>query len=267
MRDHYVALSLALLLALARVTTPQELPPHGAVVAKSGAVFSVLDYGASTSATDNTASVQAAISACQQGGGGVVEFPAGTYRLAGTLTMSSSHVWLRGVGRGTTKLLFDNDAADCIVVGNHIPRQPPVGAGQVSSNRITDLTIVHGKKTAGRTVAVINHADFILEKVTIDHCVVGVYAERINNVLLRDVIIIPDNKGALDQAGVRWSSWVGVWWDTPPNPADPSARSDVLYFDNVNVNCHSVPGTGVLWDGMSDTFIINYSRSAPLGGC
>ena len=259
MREHHVAMPVALFLALARVVTAQAMLPQAAV-ANGGAVFGVLDYGASTSAADNTAAVQAAISACQKGGGGIVEFPAGTFRIAGTLIMSSNHVWLRGVGRGAARLFFDNGGADCIVVGNRIPSKPPVAAGQLSSNKITDLTFVHGKKTAGRTVAVINHADFILEKVTIDHCVVGVYAERINNVLLRNVIIIPDNKGALDQADVRWSSWVGVWWDTPPNPDDPSARSDVLYFDNVNVNCNSAPGTGVLWDGMSDTFIINYAN-------
>ena len=78
--------------------------------------------------------------------------------------------------------------------------------------------------------------------------------------VLRDVIIIPDNKGAARSAGRSWSSWVGVWWDTPPNPADPSSRSDVLYFDNVCINCNSAPGTGVLWDGMTNTFIINYAN-------
>ena len=51
-----------------------------------------------------------------------------------------------------------------------------------------------------------------------------------------------------------------VWWDTPPDPADPSSRSDVLYFDNVNVNCNTAPGTGVLWDGMTNTFIIAYAN-------
>ena len=74
------------------------------------------------------------------------------------------------------------------------------------------------------------------------------------------MIIIPDNQGRLDRPDVPWSSWVGVWWDTPPDPADPSSRSDVLYFDNVSVNCNSAPGTGVLWDGMTNTFIISYAN-------
>ena len=260
MRERNVALLVAILLSFTRVAAAQAAPPHGAGMAKPGAVFNVLDYGASAAAADNTAAVQAAIHACQKTGGGIVEIPTGTFRFSGTLTMTSNHVWLRGVGRSATTLFFDNGGADCIVVGNHIPPKPPIAAEQRTSNKITDLNIVHGRKTAGRTVAVINHADFILEKVTIDHCVVGVYAERINNVVLRDIIIIPDNKGALDKAGTRWSSWVGVWWDTPPNPDDPSARSDVLYFDNVCINCNSAPGTGVLWDGMTNTFLINYAN-------
>ena len=189
-----------------------------------------------------------------------MELPTGVFRLTGTLTMSSNHVWLRGPGQSAATLYFDNGGADCIIVGNRKPSKPPIASSELRCNKITDLNIVHGTKTAGRTVAIINHFDFILEKVIIDHCVVGVYAERTNNVVLRDVIIVPDNKGALDRAGVPWSSWVGVWWDTPPDPADPTSRSDVLYFDNVDVNCNAAPGTGVLWDGMTNTFIINYAN-------
>lgn len=229
-------------------------------LAKTDVVFNVADFGASASAKDNTVSVQAAIKACQEKGGGVVQFPSGGFRFAGTLLMDGNNVWLRGVGRSATTLDFDNGAADCVVIGNRIPPAPPISAWQTSSNKITDLNIAHGRKTAGRTVAVINHADFLMEKVTVDHCVVGVYAERINNVVLRDVVIVADNPAALDKPTTRWSSWVGVWWDTPPNPKDPSARSDVLYFDNVCVQMNSAPGTGVLWDGMTNTFLINYAN-------
>ena len=210
-------------------------------IPRSGAIYSVIDYGAAASASDNTAAVQRAIDACQKVGGGIVEIPTGVFRFTGTLRLTSNRVWLRGVGRGATTLVFDNGAADCLVVGNRMPEKPPVAAAQLSSNRITDLNIEHGRKTAGRTVAVINHADFILEKVTIDHCVVGVYADRINNVVLRDVVIIPDNKGAADNPATPWSSWVGVWWDTLPNPDDRTSRSDCLIFDNVTVNCNAVP--------------------------
>jgi hypothetical protein len=246
------------MLASAPAVTSAGKPVADSV--KPEAVLSVLDYGASASAADNTVATQAAIKACQEAGGGIVQFPVGTFKFTGTLIMNGNNVWLRGVGRSATSLLFDNGAADCIVVGNRIPPTPPIGAWQTASNKITDLSIVHGAKRAGRTVAVINHADFILEKVTIDHCVVGVYAERINNVLLRDVVIVADNPAAVNKKEVPWSSWVGVWWDTPPNPNDPSARSDVLIFDNVCVQLNNAPGTGILWDGMTNTFEINYAN-------
>jgi hypothetical protein len=256
MRSYYLTALAVFLLPLVADVTVADGPSHSS----PDAVFRVLNYGASVSAADNTAVTQAAIDACAKAGGGIVQFPAGSFRIAGTLKMAANYVWLRGVGRNATTLVFENGGADGIVVGNRIPAKPPVAGGELRGNRISDMCLAHGTKTAGRTVAVINHADFFLEKVTIDHCVVGVYASRINNVVLRDVVIIPDNKGAANQPGTAWSSWVGVWWDTPPDPNDPSARSDILYFDNVCVNCNSAPGTGVLWDGMTNTFLINYAN-------
>lgn len=236
----------------------------GLPAAAQKTIYDVTVYGAFPALADNTPAVQSAIDACQTAGGGTVEFPAGNFSFTGTLKMSSNGVWLRGAGRGATRLTFNNDASDCIVVGNRIPPTPPISALQTTSNRITDLLIQHGAKTAGRTVAVINHADFIMEKVTIDHCVVGVYANRINNLLLRDVLIVADNPSALDKGNENWSSWVGVYWDTPPDSNDPTSRSDVLIFSNLVVQMNKAPGTGVLWDGMTNSLEINYA--AILGG-
>ena len=160
-----------------------RIPVAGAV--RPGAVFHALDHGISASAADNTPAIQAAIEACGKAGGGIVQLPAGVFRLTGTLAMASSHVWLRGAGRAASTLLFDNGAADCIVVGNRKPARPPAASTELRCNKVTDLNMIFGTKTAGRTVAINNHFDFILEKVTIDHCVVGVHAERTNNVVLR----------------------------------------------------------------------------------
>jgi hypothetical protein len=172
----------AFLAGTSSVTGQEAARPAAASGARPGAIFNALDHGVSASAADNTAAIQAAINACQKAGGGIVQLPAGVFRLTGTLTMTSNHVWLRGPGRAAATLFFDNGAADCIVVGNRLPARPPIAAGELRSNKITDLNIVFGTKTAGRTVAIINHADFI---------------------------------------------------------------------------CNSAPGTGVLWDGMTNTFIIN----------
>jgi Pectate lyase superfamily protein len=234
--------------------------PAGENAADKGPVFHATDYGVATASADNTAALQSAINACQEAGGGAVELPQGRFTVKGTLRLSSNNVWLRGMGRRTTVLYFDNGGADGIIVGNRIPAKPPIAAAELHGNRISDMLMGHGKKTAGRTVAIINHTDFVMEKVLMDHCVVGVYAERINNVILRDVQIIADNAAALDLADVPWSRWVGVYWDTPPSESDRTSRSDVLYFSNVGVQMNNVPGTGVLWDGMCHTLIINYAN-------
>ena len=259
---HFIALPLVAVcfaIALAGCGRAVSAPTAGDPGDK-GSVFHATDYGVSTASADNTAALQSAINACQEAGGGAVELPHGRLIIKGTLKLSSNNVWLRGMGRRTTVLYFDNGGADGIVVGNRIPAKPPIAAAELHGNRITDMLMAHGKKTAGRTVAIINHTDFVMEKVLMDHCVVGVYAERINNVVLRDVQIIADNPGALDKPDVRWSSWVGVYWDTPPNANDPTSRSDVLYFNNVGVQMNNAPGTGVLWDGMCHTLIISYAN-------
>lgn len=60
--------------------------------------FSVKDFGArGDAATDDTAAVQAAITACGAAGGGVVFFPEGEYRVS-QITITSSRVQLRGCG-------------------------------------------------------------------------------------------------------------------------------------------------------------------------
>ena len=62
--------------------------------------YNVLAYGAdNTGATDTTTAVQAAITACSSGGGGVVYFPQGTYKIASTLNVSSTGMIFQGDGR------------------------------------------------------------------------------------------------------------------------------------------------------------------------
>lgn len=69
--------------------------------------FDVHDFDAHPSRDDNTAAFQAAIDAASDAGG-VVWIPAGTYRLADTLTITGSHVVLRGEGPTRSKLRFTN---------------------------------------------------------------------------------------------------------------------------------------------------------------
>ncbi|HSO33864.1 MAG TPA: glycosyl hydrolase family 28-related protein, partial [Labilithrix sp.] len=78
-----------------------EKPP----ASPPGAIYDVVaGYGADpTGGADATSSVQAAIAAASAAGGGVVFFPQGSYRVGGSLTVTTSGVVLRGTG--TTSVL------------------------------------------------------------------------------------------------------------------------------------------------------------------
>ncbi len=67
----------------------------------------VTEYGADpTGMLDSTPAVQAALDAAAASGGGIVLLPAALYRFDGALTVSASHVVLRGEGPDQTRLFF-----------------------------------------------------------------------------------------------------------------------------------------------------------------
>jgi hypothetical protein len=64
--------------------------------------FNVKQYGAIGNGTaDDTSAIQASINAAINAGGGIVFFPAGTYKVSSPLNLSSSGVILAGSGAGT----------------------------------------------------------------------------------------------------------------------------------------------------------------------
>lgn len=111
-------------------------------------VFDVLDYGAvGDGATDDTAAIQAAIDAVPAAGG-VVFFPAGTYRLTDALTGARSNLALVGADRYLSRLkpdLLKSDASANPYVylaqgtlGAHIANQSVRQLGVDASNRVGD---------------------------------------------------------------------------------------------------------------------------------
>lgn len=59
-------------------------------------------YGAKgDGSTDDTAAIQAAITACGTAGGGIVHLPAGTFKVSSTLTITNSSVRIEGAGGGS----------------------------------------------------------------------------------------------------------------------------------------------------------------------
>jgi hypothetical protein len=75
-----------------------------------GVRVSVLDHGADpTGETDGTAAFQAALDEAGQAGGGLVQVPAGLYRLDGLLAVTRSGVVLRGEGANLSRVFFTRE--------------------------------------------------------------------------------------------------------------------------------------------------------------
>ncbi|MFI0967050.1 glycosyl hydrolase family 28-related protein [Streptomyces sp. NPDC021080] len=85
-----------------------DLQTQATTLARVSVIVKDPAYGATgNGTTDDTAAIQAAISAVGAAGGGVVYFPPGNYLLNGSspLTVSSNSVVLRGSGAEATKIL------------------------------------------------------------------------------------------------------------------------------------------------------------------
>ena len=89
-----------------------------------GNSFSILDHGADPSGNnDSGPAIQAAIDDAELAGGGVVEFPAGEFRVDDRLVINASNVVLKGAGQGQTFVYFTRstgmtDSAHVTFAGN-----------------------------------------------------------------------------------------------------------------------------------------------------
>jgi hypothetical protein len=105
-------------------------------------IASVKDYGAvGDGVTDDTAAIQAAITAVQTAGGGPLNFPAGTYKITSTINVTASNVLLQGAGgdishdvgtqgaSASTKLVWASAAA-----GTMVQFASPTGASAQKQN-------------------------------------------------------------------------------------------------------------------------------------
>ncbi|WP_113701257.1 glycosyl hydrolase family 28 protein [Nonomuraea lactucae] len=81
----------AALTGLAVLSAVVPSPPAGASTTVSAAVHNVRDYGATgNGSTNDTPAINRAIDAAAGAGGGIVQFPAGTYRSANSIHMKSN---------------------------------------------------------------------------------------------------------------------------------------------------------------------------------
>jgi hypothetical protein len=91
-------------------TQPQTLP----VIDKGGQVFNVLAYGNVT--TDASAAMTAAHTAAAAVGGGIVEWPSGTFKIVTGATLSGNNVTHRGSGQKATVLQMQTSASSVPII-------------------------------------------------------------------------------------------------------------------------------------------------------
>jgi len=135
-------------------------------------------YGADpTGVNDSTVAIQAAITAAQAAGGGVIFFPAGTYSISSTLSVTADNIQFLGVGRSSiiqTKATF--------TASPMIWYQGPGGAGNFRFGaQIVSLRLIN---TVGSTAAIGIQLDSTYYARIHRVDVTGVYA---NNIYLNGI--------------------------------------------------------------------------------
>ncbi len=111
-----------------------------------GLVFNVTssDYGAAgNGTTDDTVAIQAAITACNAAGGGIVWFPEGTYRITSALSLVDK-VFLVGAGAGCTTITLDHATNHLITTAGSTTQQ----------QGIVGLYLTHSQSCSGRILNV-----------------------------------------------------------------------------------------------------------------
>ena len=185
----------------------------------NGPTINPVDYGASTSSADNTAAIQAALDAAEAAGGAIVQLPAGTFTITGTLTVKSNTKFC-GVSMG-----FGTYSSTVIrYTGSSVAIQ--IGEGGYANgfySKLQGFKLVNGGATAGTTVGIYIRAtqteiedvtvmdggtaafndgiktDYtsttfthIMRRVYVYGCGTGFYLRKVNNVVL-DACFIESN--------------------------------------------------------------------------
>ena len=143
--------------------------------------ISVLDFGADpTGVADSTAAIQAAITYAASLNGGVINLPAGTFKISSTLTIGNSNIKLHGAG-GT--IVNDNGEMNAATTLNWvggastvvaIASPTGVSANKISGVEIHDLEIQgNGIATTGISITSANNGS--LRRLMVSLCVTYSY--------------------------------------------------------------------------------------------
>jgi len=145
-----------------------------------GPTFSVVDQGADpTGGADSTAAIQAAIDAASAAAPAVVDLPAGTYRVDGTLRVDTSGVVLRGAGEASTYVYFTQTSG--LDYAAHLTFAGAVHEGAdhlLSADTATRSTVIPLADTSGLAVGDTVHVCWtITDDFVDDHGMTGTWVE------------------------------------------------------------------------------------------
>lgn len=130
-----------------------KVATDGAAVHKGDLVFNIADYGATTAATDNKAAIDAAITAAATGGG-VVFFPAGTWKTTGAHNIPLN-VSVQGASKGVTFIQHYGVNTYCFFVGSTTGGpQAPNYMGQIGNFTLSGQSGGDGTGTFGQQVGI-----------------------------------------------------------------------------------------------------------------
>ncbi|WP_034157066.1 glycosyl hydrolase family 28-related protein [Sphingomonas sp. ERG5] len=150
-------------------------------------MISVLNYGAvGNGIADDTTAIRNAIAAVGATGG-MVSFPAGTYKISGTLTISSANVTLVGEGIGATRIVSTSTTGDLI---KFFATPSFTGGG------VKDMTLdFSGTATAGAAIRIDGQRLISLENLWILRPFQGVVLEGDNRTCRLRNVDISDHLG------------------------------------------------------------------------
>ena len=160
----------------------------------NGAPINVLDYGVTgDGSTDDTSAIQAALTACDAAGGGVVYFPTGTYKITSTIDLTGfENVTIQGENVNSTRFAptitdynyftFTNAKQCKICSVSIIPTvTQTTGSAVYFSNgynlTISDVIIGYGVR---RGISLLGGADqfiYTIENFNISTCATGIYID------------------------------------------------------------------------------------------
>jgi hypothetical protein len=154
-----------------------------------GLYFDARDYGLGDGSTENTAAINAAITAANLAGGGTVFLPEGNFTVVNTATsdaiVMASNVRLMGAGIEATTLTLGN-SQNAQVISISSDNDVEVCDLSIDGNRANQTTQVHGIRLAETTRCIIRNVKIS----NAEHYGIGAQGGTLKDVTIRDVAIL-----------------------------------------------------------------------------